>query len=428
MLHDLSPQLEITATCPVRWLLVGRLLDAKNRRVLEDAHLVYDRSRILHAGTTPPPAAILTEQTAPDLVLPEFTALPGLIEGHSHVFLAGAELASDKRAAYQQQDPETLCRHAAARLHQLARLGIIAVRDGGDKDGVGLRLSQLTASPAAPPFAARVFSPGPGIFRRGRYGAFFGQPLEDFPDIDACVAARVAAGADHIKIVPTGIINFAKGAVTAAPQFSAEEVRCFKQAAQAHGRHLMAHASGAPGIGHAIDGGVDTVEHGFFITDDQLAAMRDHGISWVPTFAPVQVQLDRADVMGWNTEVRDHLAGILENHARSLQRALAMGVNVLVGSDAGSCGVAHGSGLFHEMELLENAGMPTLDILCQATHGNRLAFVNRQPFGCLEPDFLPRFILTRSKPLDTVSELRQELLVVFDGTVANSAALSLEDL
>ena len=156
--------------------------------------------------------------------------------------------------------------------------------------------------------------------------------------------------------------------------------------------------------------------------------MRDHGISWVPTFAPVQVQLDRADVMGWNTEVRDHLAGILENHARSLQRALAMGVNVLVGSDAGSCGVAHGSGLFHEMELLENAGMPTLDILCQATHGNRLAFVNRQPFGCLDPDFLPRFILTRSKPLDTVSELRQELLVVFDGTVANSAALSLEDL
>lgn len=416
-------QLEITPAAPTRWLRVGRMLDAKNHCVLTDAHLVYDRARIRHAGIAPPPADVLSGQSAPDLVLPEFTALPGLIEGHSHAFLEGAELSSDKRAAYQQQDPDCLYHHALNRLHPLARLGVIAMRDGGDKDGVGLRLGKLTADAGGPTFSARVFSPGPGIFRRGRYGGFFGQAVEDFADIEACVAARVAAGADHIKIVPTGIINFAKGAVTASPQFSAAEVHRFKLAARAHGKHLMAHASGVEGVGNAIDGGVDTVEHGFFITHDQLACMRDRAISWVPTFAPVQEQVDHADIMGWTDEVRSHLATILDNHARSLRKALAMGVNVLVGSDSGSYGVAHGTGLFHEMELLENAGMPTLDILCQATHGNHLALTNGFPIGSLEPGFLPRFILTRADPLASVRQLNHERIVVFDGTAASSATV-----
>ena len=62
------------------------------------------------------------------------------------------------------------------------------------------------------------------------------------------------AGAEHIKIVPTGIINFAKGAVVAAPQFQSEEIRQFKIASTQRDKHLMAHASGEVGIGYAIDG------------------------------------------------------------------------------------------------------------------------------------------------------------------------------
>ena len=160
----------------------------------------------------------------------------------------------------------------------------------------------------------------------------------------------VAAGADHIKLVPTGIINFAAGQVTAAPQFQADEIRSFREAARRWDRHLMAHASGAEGIGQAIAGGVDTIEHGFFVTADQLARMRDLGIAWLPTFAPVRAQIDHAGVIGWSDGVVDNLRRILENHAKSLQLALALGVNVLVGSDAGSWGVAHAAGLVREME------------------------------------------------------------------------------
>ena len=420
--------LRITPENPVRWIVVGRLLDAKNRRVLKNAHLVYDRGRILSVGIEPPDPAILDGKRSPDLSLPEDTAMPGVIEGHSHTFLEGAELAAEKRADYQKQDPQWLYEKAEARLHVLARLGVIAMRDGGDKDQVGLRLSRLTASKACPAFTAQVFSPGAGIHRQGRYGSFFGKPLEDYPNIESCVLAREAEGADHIKIVPTGIINFAKGQVTAKPQFSVEEIRHFKLAANKVQKHVMAHASGDEGVGCAIEGGVDTVEHGFFITDDQLAKMRDRAISWVPTFTPVQEQLDHADLMGWTGETLDHLKTILENHARSLQKALALGVNVLVGSDSGSCGVAHGTGLFYEMELLEKAGMPSLDILCQATHGNNQALTNRQPYGSIEPGFKPRFLLTKNCPMVTVRNLLQEKWVVFDGEAETSSTLNLQSL
>ena len=425
---DLPAHLTVTRANPTRWIVVGQLLDAKNRRVLKNAHLIYDQNHILHVGVEAPEAAIINGKKTPDLTLAEYMAMPGLIEGHSHIFLEGAELAAEKRAGYQQQDPETLYQKAKTRLRTLARMGIIAMRDGGDKDQVGLRLSRLTAAQDSPPFTARVFSPGAGIYRQGRYGSFFGKPLEEHANIESCVQARVAEGADHIKIVPTGIINFAKGLVVAKPQLSVEEIQRFRQAAHARQKHLMAHASGEAGVGQAIEGGVDTVEHGFFITDEQLASMRDKNISWVPTFTPVQEQLDHADLMGWAGATLDNLKRILENHARHLQTAIALGVNVLVGSDAGSCGVAHGTGLFYELELLENAGMPTLDILCQVTHGNHNALTNRQPCGSLEKGFQPRFILTKNNPLETVANLNRERWVVFDGAAESSATVGLENL
>ena len=262
--------LRITTSNPMRWIVVGQLLDAKNKRVLKNAHLIYNKVRILYVGVEAPADSILNGRTTPDLSLPEYTALPGLIEGHSHTFLEGAELDVEKRANYQKSDSDTLYQKTEKRIHTLGHLGIIAMRDGGDKDHVGLRLSKLTANGDGPPFTAQVFSPGAGIYRQGRYGAFFGRPLEDYPNIESCVQACVEEGTDHIKIVPTGIINFSKGLVVAKPQFSVEEIQQFKNAARSHHKHLMAHASGDVGVSYAIDGGVDTIEHGFFITDDQL--------------------------------------------------------------------------------------------------------------------------------------------------------------
>ena len=72
--------------------------------------------------------------------------------------------------------------------------------------------------------------------------------------------------------------------------------------------------------------------------------------------------------------------------------------------------------------------MPTLDILCQVTHGNNQLLTNKQPYGSLEKDFKPRFILTQNSPLATVKNLYLDRFVVFDGEVQNTAAVGTDNL
>ncbi|HTW60620.1 MAG TPA: amidohydrolase family protein [Terracidiphilus sp.] len=404
------------------WLRVGMLLDGVSTTPLKNAHIVYDDRRILFAGTEAPARDLVPAgRSAPDLDLPEFTLLPGLIEAHAHFFLEGGELDLEKRSAYLERSPEQLLRLAIPRLEKLARLGIVGVRDAGDRHGVGLALSKLYAS-AGRPLMPYVDSPGAAIHHRGRYGGFMAEPMEDFPSPAACVVARVEAGAYRIKLIPTGIINFKKGAVTAAPQMTAEEIRALVVTAQSLVRQTLAHASGDEGIERALDGGVDTIEHGFFVRSDQLAKMRDRGIAWVPTFAPVQKQVDHAGRMGWDSETVSNLRRILDAHAASLVKAHAMGVTIIAGSDAGSVGVAHGLDFFYELELMERAGLSPLAVLNSATGAGsrRLAFGEK--FARIERGFSSRFLLTCHSPLESVANLRKPKSVIFNGVLLESRA------
>lgn len=397
------------------WLRVGTLLDGTSSQPLRNAHIVYDNEQILYAGKDSPPRESLNPgQHAPDSDLDCYTLLPGLIDAHTHLFLEGGELDLDKRSAYLNQSPDDLLRRARARLEKIVHLGVIGLRDAGDKHGVGLSLSLLNASPNRP-LMPYVDSPGAAIHHHGRYGGFMAEPMRDCGTPRDCVAARVAAGADRIKLIATGIINFKKGAVTAAPQMTTDEIRQIVAAAKDFGKQTLAHASGDDGIENVIEGGVDSVEHGFFIRDDQLARMRDRQIAWVPTFSPVQEQVDHADCMGWDAQIVANLQRILDQHAASLVKAHAMGVQVIAGSDSGSCGVAHGLGLLYELELMERAGLSPIAVINSATgaSSNRLAF--KEKLGQIRPGFLSRFLLTRHSPLETVINLSREKTVVFGG-------------
>jgi imidazolonepropionase-like amidohydrolase len=399
------------------WLRVGTLLNGVDTKPSRNAHVIYDQRRILFAGeNSPPPDLLNAGRREPDLDLPDYTLLPGLIEAHAHLFLEGGELDLDKRAAGLKQSSEELLDAARTRLEKLVRLGVIAVRDAGDKDGVGLALSRLYTN-GNRPLMPYVDSPGAAIHHQGRYGSFMAEPVEKYGSLKQSVEARVKAGADRIKLIPTGIINFKKGAVASEPQMTTAEVLELVAAAKSFGRQTFAHASGDIGIERAIDGGVDSVEHGFFVRADQLAKMRDRQIAWVPTFAPVQEQVDHADLMGWDTPVVSNLRKILDQHAASLVKAREMGVQIIAGSDAGSVGVAHGLGFLYELELMERAGLSPLAVINSATgtSSNRLAF--KEQFGQIKPGFLSRFILTPCSPLENISNLRREKFVVFDGAV-----------
>ncbi len=360
-------------------------------------------------------------QSEPDAILPNCTLLPCLIEAHAHAFLEGAPIAAPEREQYLKNSPQSMLTRARARWPKQLQCGIGAVRDAGDRHGVGLSLAaerkkyrnRLAATPL-------IDSPGAAIYRRGRYGAFMGEPIEDHASPANCVAARVAAGADRIKLLVSGIINFKVGQVTVPPQMPAEEVKELVRAAKSHGRQTFAHASGTEGVENSILGGVTTVEHGFFITEDQLAKMRDRQIGWVPTFAPVQLQIDRAAELGWDDQVVSNLKRIIESHQQMLRRAYSMRVKVIAGSDAGSCGVPHGIGLLEELRHMERAGMPPIAILRAATGISSAMLDFPEPIGQITPGFRARFIITQHDPLETVANLQKEKTVVFDGAAIHS--------
>jgi imidazolonepropionase-like amidohydrolase len=404
------------------WLRVGQLFDGAN--VLRDADLVFDALRIRfvgHRGQSPERRELVDGQNEPDLVLASHTVLPCLIEAHAHLFLDGAPIDAGVREQYLQQPAAWMLKRARARWNAILQSGVGAVRDAGDKHGVGLalaaeakeRLGELARTPW-------IDSPGAAIHHRGRYGAFMAEPLEYFVSWDECVAARVAKGADRIKLLASGIINFQSGQVTTRPQMSAEEVRGLVNAARRHGKQTFAHASGTEGVENAIEGGVTTVEHGFFVTPEQLAKMRDRGIGWVPTFAPVQLQIDRAGELGWDNEVVDNLRRIIDGHSAMLRQAYGMGVSVIAGSDAGSCGVPHGIGLLDELCQMEFSGVSALEVLRSATGVSAAMLEFSERIGRIAPDYRARFILTEHDPLVSVANLRRGKTVVFDGAAVQS--------
>ncbi len=400
------------------WIRVGTLFDGTGS-VVRNGHIVYDARGIRYAGAEAPPVSLVAAGApGPDAELPEHTALPGLVDAHVHLFMAGAPMDAKTRDADRALPTEAVVARGLARLRKVAALGIAGVRDAGDARGVNLALRRLYLDrPEDGEPTAYLDAAGAAVHRRGRYGSFYGSTFEDAGGSAACAEDRRARGADRLKLVVSDIIDFKKGAVTKPPQFSAEEVAELVAEAAGRGLPTLAHASGAAGVGNAIEGGVATVEHGFFVTDEQISRMRDRAIAWTPTFAPVQIQIDRAADMGWSDAVVEGLRRILEGHGASLRRALERGVTLLAGSDAGSCGVPHGLGLLTELELMERAGAPPAAVLTAATGSAAARLALKEPLGRIAPGYRARMILTRHCPLRTVGNLRRERLILFDGDV-----------
>jgi len=400
------------------WLRVGKLFDGA-REPLRDAHVVYDAEHILFAaeGKKLPPSNLLNPgQTQPDLDLPHYTVIPGLIEAHAHLFLGGAELDPARRAALLKGSQAQLVERATKRLERLAPFGIAGVRDAGDKFGVGLSLNRLCLSNVRPRIPY-IDSPGAAMYHRGEYGSFMGEAVEDFSSLHECVQKKIQDGGARIKLIVSDVIDLRSGTVVRKPQMTADEVKKITAAAKEFSKQTMAHATGDLGIENAVEGGVDSIEHGFFIREDQLARMRDSQIAWAPTFAPVQKQIDEAGRFGWDDNVIAKLKRVLDQHSSSLVKADSLGVDIVAGSDAGAVGVPHGVGLIDELCLMEKAGLPPLTVLRCATGNSSHLLGFKEKFGLIKPGYKTRFILTKHSPFEKIENLKEKRHVIFDGEV-----------
>jgi imidazolonepropionase-like amidohydrolase len=155
--------------------------------------------------------------------------------------------------------------------------------------------------------------------------------------------------------------------VKGKPQFNTEELRLIVRLARQQGLRTLVHCSGIDGLETAVAAGVDSIEHGFFMTRGVLEGMAEKEIAWVPTFSPVHFQWQSPEIAGWNEQTVANLRRILDSHFEHVALAAELGVPLIAGSDAGSHGVRHGQALIDELDFFARAGLPMADILRAAT-------------------------------------------------------------
>ena len=258
-------------------------------------------------------------------------------ECHAHIFLNGRNY-KEAVALHKNYVSEEAIRQAFA---EYRKRGITFVRDGGD----ALHVSEY-ASKIAPQYGIDYRSPMFAIHRKGHYGRIVGCAWEDLEEYRDLVKKVKDLGGDFIKIMTTGILDFAtKGHVTSEP-LSRKEVFAMTAAAHDAGLSVMAHVNGAQAVMDAAEAGVDSVEHGNFQNEESICCMAEHATIWVPTIVTVSNLLENGRYPA------ETLAWIFETQKKGLQLAFEKDVVLAAGSDAGAYGVLHGKGIREEESVM----------------------------------------------------------------------------
>ena len=256
-------------------------------------------------------------------------------ECHAHIIMDGVNYRRAVDMHKNGPDDQIIKAHLKAYQDK----GITFVRDGGDALGVSLRAKEI-----APEYGIDYRTPVFAIHKEGHYGSIVGKSFATMREFHDRVLEAKKAGADFIKIMTTGIMDFnAHGAVTGTP-LDAAEVKEMVHIAHEEGMNVMSHTNGDYGVQAAVEAGVDSLEHGNYMNEDSLAMLAQSHTVWVPTLVTVR------NLLGDGRYEDEVLWPIIESAKENVRKAFQLGIKVAPGSDAGAYRVLHGQGIQDEMD------------------------------------------------------------------------------
>jgi imidazolonepropionase-like amidohydrolase len=380
-----------------RILVRGKILiDGLGSSPVEQGCVIIEGERILALGRE---EEIKIEGIKNTIDCRDQTLLPGLIDCHNHLSLD----PTLDNYLYRMNDsiPELTLRATATMAVDL-QSGVTTSRCLGDKGFLDVECKKAVNSDLVP--GPRLLIATRGIRAFHGHG-FVGYPFGGVEQIRTAVRENLSAGADLIKIYITGTLRDPKGIPS---YFSKEEIQTTVDEAHRVGIPVAAHCIGGVGLEWALENGIDTIEHGYFLTDKEidLLAKSESWLVMTPSifFTEARIRTLPSHLIEGHLQHRDEVG-------QRMKAAVKAGVKFAVGTDG-----MHG-GLVQEIQYLVDFGATESQALMAATrHAARVCRLE-DSIGTLEPGKFGDIIGVEGNPLKDIRALKRIKTVIFRGKI-----------
>ena len=418
------PALALTALCsaqtpsqpqsqPGRTLVhAAHLVDVRSGRLLDDQTLVVSGDRIVAVE----PASQIKPQSGDKTIdLGDATLLPGLIDVHTH-------LTDDTNFDPYHELTTTVAKSAligARNAKVTLQAGITTVRNVGADGFADVDLRDAINEGLIEGPHMQVSGPALGITGGHMDNNLLPESFhsvgdgvaDGIPAVQHMVRRNIKYGADLIKIGATGGV-LSKGDDPQASQYTLEEMQAIVADAHRLGRKVAAHAHGAQGILWASEAGVDSIEHGTYINDEDIKMMKMHGTYFVPTAYLIDWVRENGHLPAYSQQKMRDVSAVEKANAK---HAIAEGVRIAMGTDAAV--YPHGLNS-HELEVyVRDFGMTPPDALRTATVNAADLMGWSDRVGSLEPGKWADVIAVSGDPLKDITVLQRPVFVMKSGTV-----------
>lgn len=404
------------------YLHCGSILDVQTGKEIKAATIIIAKNKIVKITE-----GYAAKQNSGDVEvdLKNKFILPGLIDMHVHI----ESEQNPKSYASKFTNNEADIAFEAARFAEITLMaGFTTVRDLG---GTGVNISLRNAINKGITKGPRIYTAGRAIASTGGHAdptngsnhQLMGDPgphegvVNSPEDGVKAVRERYKEGADVIKITATGgVLSVAKSGKN--PQFSIEEIKAITTTAKDYNMLTAAHAHGDEGMQRAILGGIKTIEHGTFMSEETMELMKKYDAYLVPTITAGKEVALKAEVEGFYPEIVVPKAREVGPQLQStFAKAYKKGVKIAFGTDAGV--YDHGKN-GKEFGYMIEAGMPALAAIQSATITNAMLLGVANEIGQIKPNFFADIIAVDKNPLLNIKTLENVTFVMKNGVIYKS--------